>query len=158
MGIIWKALQGEVIPPLGEQDGRAKEPSPIRILCPQTEFRYSPTNYYHSLLRSALPYGMIYHMAAKLLYQEKFVYADGAIREMVLWELPAKSATNPRGLKYRLFYGLPDGTCVVRYDNEAGKGDHKHIGEKEMPYPFRDVERLVADFLEDIERARRSKP
>ena len=68
---------------------------------------------------------------------------------MVLWSLPAKSIANPHGLKYRLFYGLADGTCMVRCDNEAGKGDHKHMAEKEMPYSFRDVETLVADFLED---------
>lgn len=24
-----------------------------------------------------------------------------------------------------------DGNCVLRYDNEAGKGDHKHIGDDE---------------------------
>jgi len=62
-------------------------------------------------------------MQAKLIYQEKYVYTDGTIREMVLWQLPQKTTENPHGLKYRLYYGLGDGTCVVRYDNETGKGD-----------------------------------
>jgi len=83
------------------------------------------------------------------------MYANGAIREMVLWQLPGKTAEKPYGLKYRLYYGLPDGTCVVRYDNETGKGDHRHRGDREESYQFKDVETLVADFLQDIEKARR---
>ena len=87
-------------------------------------------------------------MAAKLIYHEKFIYADGAIREMVLCQLPAKTSDRPHGLKYRLYYGLSDGTCMVRYDNESGKG-------KQKPYQFKDVETLVADFLAEIENARK---
>jgi hypothetical protein len=48
-------------------------------------------------------------------------YGDGTIREMVLWQFPRKAAEELHGLKYCLYYGLPDGTCLVRYDNEAGK-------------------------------------
>jgi hypothetical protein len=94
-------------------------------------------------------------MQAKLIYREKYIYADGAIREMVLWQLPGKTDENPHGLKYRLYYGFADGTCIVRYDNESGKGDHRHKGDQEEPYQFKDVETLVVDFLEDIEKARR---
>ena len=94
-------------------------------------------------------------MRAKLLYREKFIYADGAIREMVLWQLPKTNAEKTYGLKYRLYYGLADGTCIVLYDNETGKGDHRHMGDQEEPYRFTDVETLVANFLEDIEKARR---
>jgi hypothetical protein len=94
-------------------------------------------------------------MRAKLLYREKFIYADGAIREMVLWQLPKTTAEKTHDLKYRLYYGLADGTCIVRYDNETRKGDHRHGGDQEEPYQFTDVETLVADFLEDIEKARR---
>jgi hypothetical protein len=42
--------------------------------------------------------------------------------------------------------------CVLRYDNEAGKGDHVHIGDRERPYRFVDPDRLVADFLADVRR------
>ncbi len=94
-------------------------------------------------------------MRAKLIYGEKFVYTDGAIREMVLWQLPKATTDKPYGLKYRLYYGLADGTCIVRYDNETGKGDHKHTRGHQEPYRFTDVETLVADFLNDIEKARR---
>ena len=94
-------------------------------------------------------------MRAKLLYREKFIYADGAIREMVLWQLPKTTSEKPHRLKYRLYNGLADGTCIVRYDNETRKGDHRHKGDQEEAYRFTDVETLVADFLADIEKARR---
>jgi len=102
-----------------------------------------------------MAYNAIVSMQAKLIYREKFIYADGAIREMVLWQLPETTSERPHGLKYRLYYGLSDGTCVVRYDNETGKGDHKHCGAQEELYRFTDVETLLADFLADIEEARR---
>jgi len=97
----------------------------------------------------------MHHMKARLIYREKFIYADGGIREMVLWQLPGTTAERPYGLKYRLYYGLPDGTCGVLYDNESGKGDHRHFRGAEESYPFTGVEVLVADFLEDIEKVRR---
>ena len=91
---------------------------------------------------------------SKLIYREKFIYMDGSIREMVLWQLPEKSSDKPHGLKYRLYYGLSDGTCMVRYDNETGKDDHRHIGDQQEPYRFTNVETLVSDFLADIEKVR----
>jgi len=45
--------------------------------------------------------------------------------------LPSADQERPHGLKYRLYYGLADGTCQVRYDNERGKGDHRHYGKQE---------------------------
>jgi hypothetical protein len=97
-------------------------------------------------------------MPARLLYRQKFIYPEGAIRDMVLWQLPKPTKDRPHGLKYRLYYGLADGTCVVRYDNETGKGGHRHYGEREEPYRFIDVETLVANFLEDIARVRGVAP
>jgi hypothetical protein len=96
-------------------------------------------------------------MAGRLIFHSKFLYRDGAIREMILWELPARVKGIPHRFKYRLFYGLPDGTPVIRYDNERGKGDHRHVGSEEGPYRFAGVEKLVEDFLKDIERWRRKK-
>jgi len=43
---------------------------------------------------------------------------------------------------------------IVRYDNETGKGDHRHVGAGEELYHFRSVEVLVEDFLDDIDRSR----
>ena len=45
-----------------------------------------------------------------------------------------------------------DGQRLVGYDNERGKGDHKHIRAVETRYKFVNIEKLVADFLADVER------
>jgi hypothetical protein len=94
-------------------------------------------------------------MVSTLFFRSKFLYPDGAIREMVLWKLPKPTPDRPHGLKYRLYYGLADGPCLVRYDNEKGKGDHRHIGRQEESYTFKNVETLVKDFLADIAKIRR---
>lgn len=78
---------------------------------------------------------------------------DGAIVEMVIWKLPKEGADHPYGLKYRLYYGR-DGERIVAYDNERGKGDHRHLRGRELRYRFTSVDRLVADFLSDVARAR----
>lgn len=53
--------------------------------------------------------------------------------------------------KYRLAY-VGGGVCVVRYDNEAAKGDHRYFGERESTYTFRTPDKLIADFERDIAR------
>ena len=90
---------------------------------------------------------------AKQIFKDKYIYADGAIREMTIWKLPEKSDERPHGLKYSLFYGYP-GNCLVRYDNEQGKGDHRHYRDKEEKYRFISVQQLVADFRSDIDKLR----
>lgn len=92
-------------------------------------------------------------MVAELLFKDKYIYADGAIREMVIWRLPDSDSERPHGLKYRLYYGNPDQN-LIRYDNERGKGDHRHEGEQEDQYIFISVEQLILDFKADIERLR----
>ena len=92
-------------------------------------------------------------MPAILLFKDKYLYADGAIREMVIWRLPETDKERPHGLKYRLYYGYAD-QCLERYDNERGKGDHRHEGDEELPYNFTSVEQLVQDFKTDIARLR----
>jgi hypothetical protein len=49
-----------------------------------------------------------------------------------------------------------DEVCILRFDNEAGKGDHKHVGDREEQYVFSNVEQLVSDFLDEIGRWRLS--
>jgi hypothetical protein len=44
------------------------------------------------------------------------------------------------------------GQCVLRYDNEAGKGDHKHIGASETPYTFESPAKLLSDFWNDVDQ------
>jgi hypothetical protein len=45
-----------------------------------------------------------------------------------------------------------DGKCVLRYDNEAGKGDHRHFRGREQTYAFTTPEKLITDFQHDIAR------
>ncbi len=71
--------------------------------------------------------------------------------ELVIWQLPARSSERPHGLKYRLWCGRA-GATVVRYDNETGKGDHRHFGQREEPYAFQSIDQLIADFAADVER------
>ncbi len=90
-------------------------------------------------------------MKAKRIFYDKAMLPDGSIVEMVIWQLPAPTDDRPHGLKYRLFYGR-DGKRIVGYDNERGKGDQKHLLDVEKRYKFTSVEKLVADFLAEIER------
>lgn len=89
-------------------------------------------------------------MKAKRIFYDKAVLPDGEIVEMTIWQLPQASSERPHGLKYSLFYGR-NGIRIVGYDNERGKGDHKHLGLIETPYKFVSAEQLVVDFLADIE-------
>jgi len=74
-----------------------------------------------------------------------------------LWEVPSPVPGSAHRLKYSLFYGRR-GARLVGYDNEAGKGDHRHYGDREEPYAFTSPEQLVADFLADVRRMRGSEP
>ena len=38
---------------------------------------------------------------------------------------------------------------VFKYDNETGKGDHRHLGKTETVYAFGGYEKLLADFWAD---------
>jgi hypothetical protein len=87
---------------------------------------------------------------AKLLVRSKEVRDDGAIVELVVWELPEPLPPSPHSYKYRLFYGTPQ-AARVRYDNERGKGDHRHVGEAEHAYAFTSIEALLDDFERDVE-------
>ena len=78
-------------------------------------------------------------MKAVLLAHTKDVRSDGSIVEVLVWQLPAPLPPSTHHYKYRLYYGAV-GSSRVRYDNERGKGDHRHIGEKEEDYFFTTVD------------------
>jgi len=90
-------------------------------------------------------------MKATLLVRNRIVYAESSFAELILWHLPNPVEGSTHRFKYRLAY-IVDGMCVVRYDNERKKGDHRHFGEKEDAYIFVSPEQLIADFQRDIER------
>lgn len=90
-------------------------------------------------------------MKATLLFRRRIDLSEASFAELVMWKLPRPLAGSRHGYKYRLAY-IVDGKCVLRYDNEAGKGDHRHIGRRESAYTFESPEQLVADFQRDIAR------
>jgi hypothetical protein len=83
-------------------------------------------------------------------------YDDGAILEMTIREVPEAVHGSRHLLKYSLFYGRA-GVRLVGYDNEPGKGDHRHHEDQEEPYVFRGPRRLMADFLADVRALRGGK-
>jgi hypothetical protein len=92
-------------------------------------------------------------MKAERLFRQRIDYEDGAIVEMVLWRVPSAVPPSTHGLKYSLFYGRP-GIREVGYDNERGKGDHRHFGGVETAYVFTTVEQLIQDFWADVRTLR----
>lgn len=87
-------------------------------------------------------------------YEEDF--GDGTFVKMIVWQVP-KDAERPHGYKYRLHFGTLAGSCIVRYDNRRGKGDHRHLGEEQQAYEFVDTEQLISDFWNDVQRYREEK-
>lgn len=93
-------------------------------------------------------------MKAVELLRRRIVYGETAFAELVRWQLPASLSGSAHRFKYRLAY-VVDGDCVLRYDNEAGRGDHRHFRGKESRFDFRDVDELLSAFQRDIERINR---
>lgn len=90
-------------------------------------------------------------MRARLLARAKEVRDDGSIVEIVIWELPEPLRPSSHRYEYRLYFGA-GGVSRVRYDNERGKGDHRHVDDRESSYEFTTVEQLLQDFQSDVER------
>ncbi len=88
-------------------------------------------------------------MQARKVHEFREVLPDGTIVEGVIWALPRPTPDRPHGYKYRLYCGRA-GKCLVRYDNETGKGDHVHHGNEECPYRFVSLDELMADFYCDV--------
>ena len=92
---------------------------------------------------------------ATLILNRKRRYDDGAILELRLWQVPAAVPGSSRLFKYSLFYGS-GGQRLVAYDNEAGKGDHRHHGDRdrEEGYAFTTFRHMLADFLTGVRQLR----
>lgn len=90
-------------------------------------------------------------MKATLVARTRIVYAENVFAELVLWKVPLPVAGSTHAFKHRLAY-VVNGVCVLRYDNEVGKGDHRHFGVKASDYSFTTPEALLAAFERDIAR------
>jgi len=92
-------------------------------------------------------------MNARLLLNERHTISETSFVEMVVWQLPSSVSGSGHSFKYRLAF-VVEGICVLRYDNEAGKGDHKHKGEEETPYEFITPQLLLKDFWNEVDNWR----
>lgn len=90
-------------------------------------------------------------MKARLLIRDRIEFADDAVAHITVWRVPRPVNGSQHDYKYRLAY-VVDGECVFRYDNEAGKGDHRHWNHEETRYLFVDLPQLLTAFMSDITR------
>lgn len=93
---------------------------------------------------------------AVLMLRRRVYYENEDFADLVVWRVPSPVRGSLHVYKYRFAY-VEAGRCEIRFDNEAGKGDHKHIGSLELPYAFVTVQRLLQDFFGAVavRRARR---
>ncbi len=99
--------------------------------------------------------GIVYIMSAHLLYRDRITIGESRFVEMVVWQVSEPLKGSLHFFKYRLAF-VVDGRCVLRYDNEAGKGDHRHSGGEEQPYNFTTPQALLSDFWHDVDTWRDS--
>ncbi len=90
-------------------------------------------------------------MKAQELIRRRVDIAENAFADIVVWHVPKTVSGSPHVFKYRLAF-VVDGVCVLRYDNETGKGDHRHAGDDEEAYAFSSPRQLMADFFDEITR------
>ncbi len=67
---------------------------------------------------------------------------------MKIWQVEP-DRHRPHGLKYSVAY-IEKGKRVIGYDNAERKGDHRHYRQGVGRYEFKDVEKLMDDFLKDV--------
>ena len=89
-------------------------------------------------------------MEAELRLRKRIALSETTFMELVVWKVPKPVHGSSHEFKCRLAL-VENGVCVLRYDNEAGKGDHKHIQEVETDYRFSDLNSLQTDFWQDVE-------
>ena len=90
-------------------------------------------------------------MNAVPLVRRRVIVAADAFVDVVIWLVPEPVPPCTHAYKYRLAYVVRE-QCVLRYDNERGKGDHQHTETTEEPYGFSTPGQLMADFAADIQR------
>ena len=94
------------------------------------------------------------NMKAELLIRRRVAFGNRDFAEMVVWRLREPVPPSIHEFKYRLAY-IVDGRRVLGFDNERGKGDHRHQDGAEETYWFAGVEQLVTDFLGTVARWRK---
>lgn len=86
-----------------------------------------------------------------LLTKTRVAYTDSSFAEIVVWAVPHPLQGSAHSYKHRLAF-VAEGTCVLRYDNESGRGGHRHTPDGEARYRFLSIDKLFADFERDTRR------
>lgn len=93
-------------------------------------------------------------MSADLLIKKRDYFPnEDAFTSITVWAVDPSIRGSQHNYKYSLAY-VVQGVCVMRYDNEAGKGDHKHIEDTELTVTFSGLDDLISQFFNDVNRIR----
>ena len=97
-----------------------------------------------------------HRMRAVSLFGEKRLVTnrnekDFAVVEIKIWKVP-KSEYYQEGRKFSLFL-VYLGEVVIGIDNHKPKGPNLHLGNKKVPYDFKDEETLLVDFWDLVRKA-----
>ncbi len=93
-------------------------------------------------------------MKAQILLDERVKQDESSFAELRVLSAPTAVRGSTHLLKYSLSL-VVDGVCVLRFDNEAGKGDHYHLGEQQIAYRFKNLPALLNDFWRLVETCKK---
>jgi hypothetical protein len=88
-----------------------------------------------------------------VLVDERIKQGDNAFAELRVVRVPESVRGSAHIFKYSLSL-VVEGECVLRYDNEAGKGDHHHRDGVELSYRFTTLPALLNDFWQQVDEWR----
>jgi hypothetical protein len=94
-------------------------------------------------------YGIVSHNNKKgiIILHRKLVLDGGLLSERIIWKI-SPTIKYPLGLKYRLILVNPiTGKVILLYDNHWPKGPHIHRSEGEKAYDFKNIQKLLKDFI-----------
>ena len=98
---------------------------------------------------SVFTVGIIYNMKIYTHLDDRIKYSENSFAAIYVIEVDPSVRGSEHKFKYSLAL-VVDGVCVLRFDNEAGKGDHYHLEGKEYLYEFNGIQTLLADFWSNV--------
>jgi len=90
---------------------------------------------------------------ATLVIERRIIFGGRDFAEVVVWQVPAPVPPSEHRFKYRLV-SIVHGRRVIGFDNERGRGDHRHDAGVISEYRFQGIDRLLGDFATAVEQWR----
>lgn len=94
-------------------------------------------------------------MKAQVLVDDRIKQSDNSFVELRVMSVPNPVRGSSHTFKYSLSL-VVEGKCMLRFDNEAGKGDHYHRDGIELPYRFTTMPALLKEFWKQVDQWRSS--